>query len=151
MAETLQYITFFLDHEEYALELLKVKEIIAYRPLTRVPRLGEFIKGILNLRGVIIPVFDPRKKFDLPPRENGPQSVIIIVELAGRLMGLLVDAAHDVLDLTPEEIQAPPAFSTPIQSAYIKGIGTKESGLVILLDADRLLNDEEIEALDKTG
>jgi purine-binding chemotaxis protein CheW len=100
---------------------------------------------------VIIPVFDPRKKFDLPPRENGPQAVIIIVELAGRLMGLLVDAAHDVLDLTPEEIQAPPAFSTPVQSAYIKGIGTKESGLVILLDADRLLNDEEIEALDKTG
>jgi purine-binding chemotaxis protein CheW len=151
MTETIQYITFSLDQEEYALELLKVKEIIAYRPLTRVPNLGEFIRGVLNLRGVILPVFDPRKKFDLPPRESSPQAVILILEIAGRLMGLLVDAAHDVLDLAPEAIQPPPAFSTPIQRAFIKGIGTKESGLIIILDADRLLNEEEIEALDKTA
>lgn len=147
----IQYITFFLDQEEYALELLKIKEIIAFRPLTRVPRMGGFIKGILNLRGVILPVFDPRKKFDLPPRPYDPHTVILILELAGRLVGLIVDTASDVVDLTPEAIQPTPAFSTPIQSDYIQGIGSIEDRLVILLNADRLLNEQEIEALDKTG
>lgn len=151
MNQITQYITFFLDQEEYALELLKIKEIIAFRPLTRVPRMGGFVKGILNLRGVILPVFDPREKFDLPPRPDNIHSVILILELAGRLVGLMVDNASDVIDLTPEAIQPTPAFSTPIQSDYIQGIGSVEDRLVILLNADRLLNDQEIEALDKAG
>ena len=146
-----QYITFFLDQEEYALELLKIKEIIAFRPLTRVPGMGGFIKGILNLRGVILPVFDPREKFALPPRPYEAHTVILILELAGRLVGLIVDRASDVVDLAQESIQPPPAFSTPIQKDYIQGIGSVEDRLVILLNADRLLNEQEIEALDKTG
>lgn len=151
MGEIIQYITFFLDQEEYALELLKIKEIIAFRPLTRVPRMGGFIQGILNLRGVILPVFDPRKKFDLPPRPYDPHTMILILELAGRLVGLIVDTASDVVDLTPEAIQPTPDFSAPIQSDYIQGIGSVEDRLVILLNADRLLNEQEIEALDKAG
>jgi purine-binding chemotaxis protein CheW len=150
MAST-QYITFFLDQEEYALELLKIREIIAFRPLTRVPRMGGFIKGILNLRGVILPVFDPREKFGLPPRPYEGHTVILILELAGRLLGLIVDEASDVIDLAPEVIQPTPAFSTPIQSDYIQGIGSIEDRLVVLLNADCLLNEQEIEALDKTG
>ncbi|MFH0786315.1 MAG: chemotaxis protein CheW [Pseudomonadota bacterium] len=150
MAPT-QYITFFLDQEEYALELLKIKEIIAYHPLTRVPRMGGFIKGILNLRGVILPVFDPREKFGLPPRPYESHTVILILELAGRLLGLIVDEASDVIDLAPEVIQPTPDFSTSIQSEYIQGIGTIEDRLVVLLNADRLLNEQEIEALDKTS
>lgn len=148
MTEPVQYITFFLDQEEYALELLKIKEIIAFRPLTRVPRMGGFIKGILNLRGVILPIFDPREKFGLPSRIYDPHTVIMILELAGRLVGLIVDSASDVIDLAPEAIQPTPSFSTSIQSDYIQGIGSIEDRLVILLNADRLLNEQEIEALD---
>jgi purine-binding chemotaxis protein CheW len=151
MGKIIQYITFFLDQEEYALELMKIKEIIAFRPLTRVPRMGGFIKGILNLRGVILPVFDPREKFGLSPRPYDPHTMIMILELAGRLVGLIVDTASDVVDLLPEAIQPTPAFSTPIQSDYIQGIGSMEDRLVVLLNADRLLNAREIEALDKTG
>jgi purine-binding chemotaxis protein CheW len=147
---TTQYITFFLDQEEYALELLKIKEIIAFRPLTRVPGMGEFIKGILNLRGVILPVFDPREKFDLPARPYDNHTVIFIVELAGRLVGLIVDMASDVIDLDQQTIQPTPAFSTPVQSDYIQGIGSIENRLVILLNVDRLLDEQEIAALDKT-
>jgi len=150
MSDTIQYITFFLDQEEYALELLKIKEIIAFRHLTRVPRMGGFIKGILNLRGVILPVFDPREKFGLPSRAYDSHTVIFIMELAGRLVGLIVDMASDVIDLAPEAIQPTPAFSTPIQSDYIQGIGSIEDHLVILLNADRLLDEQEIAALDKT-
>ena len=147
---TIQYISFFLDQEEYALELLKIKEIIAFHPLTRVPRMGGFIKGILNLRGVILPVFDPREKFGLPARPYDAHTVIFIMELVGRLVGLIVDMASDVIDLDPQTIQPTPAFSTPVQSDYIQGIGSIEDRLVILLNADRLLDEQEIAALDKT-
>jgi purine-binding chemotaxis protein CheW len=150
MSDTIQYITFFLDQEEYALELLKIKEIIAFRPLTRVPRMGGFIKGILNLRGVILPVFDPREKFGLPSRAYNSHTVIFIMELAGRLVGLIVDMASDVIDLPKDDIQSTPAFSTPIQSDYIQGIGSIEDRLVVLLNAERLLDEQEIAALDKT-
>jgi purine-binding chemotaxis protein CheW len=150
MSEKVQYITFLLDREEYALELLKVKEIIAYRSLTRVPRMGGFIKGILNLRGVIIPVFDPREKFGLSARDYDAHTVIFILELAGRLFGLIVDAASDVIELETKDVQPTPAFSTPIQSDYIQGIGSVEDRLVILLNADCLLNDQEMAALDKS-
>ncbi|MFA4915878.1 MAG: chemotaxis protein CheW [Syntrophales bacterium] len=151
MADSIQYITFFLDQEEYALELLKVKEIIANRPLTRVPGMGGFIKGILNLRGVILPVFDPREKFDLPSRAYDSRTVILILELAGRLVGIVVDMASDVVDISPEAIQPTPAFSTPIETEYIHGITSIEDRLVIILNADRLLNEQDIDALDKTG
>lgn len=148
MSEKVQYITFFLDQEEYALELLKIREIIAYRPLTRVPGLGGFVQGILNLRGVVIPVFDPREKFGLPRRDYDPHSVIFILELAGRLMGLVVDSACDVIDLDPKDIQPTPAFSTPIERSYIQGIGSADGRMIVLLDADRLLNEQELAALD---
>lgn len=148
MPDKVQYITFLLDQEEYALELLKIREIIAFRPLTRVPGLGGFIKGILNLRGVIVPVFDPREKFGLPRRDYDPHTVIFILELMGRLMGLVVDSACDVIELHPQDIQPTPAFSTPIAREYIRGIGSVDERMVVLLDADGLLNDQELAALD---
>ncbi len=149
MAEKVQYITFFLDQEEYALELLKVKEIIPFRPLTRVPLLGGFIQGILNLRGVILPVFDPRNKFGLPPRTYDPHTVIFILELAGRLFGLIVDAASDVIEVAPEDIQPTPAFSSLIRGEYLQGVCSWDDRLIILLNAERLLSEQEMAALDQ--
>jgi purine-binding chemotaxis protein CheW len=151
MPEGISYITFFLDQEEYAIELSQVKEVIAYRPLTWVPKMGEFIKGLLNLRGIILPVFDLRIKFDLPPKVYDSHTVILVLELAGRLMGVIVDTASDVIELSLESIQPTPQFSTPVKTDYIKGIGTREDRMIILLEAERLLSEQEIEALDQAG
>ncbi len=143
-----QYITFFLDDEEYGIEILKIKEIIGYRRFTRIPGFGDVVKGMINLRGIIFPVFDLRLKFGLPSKEFTKYSVIFVVEIAGRIMGIIVDVTSDVISLDPKEIMPPPRLSPSIRTEYIKAVAQNGDRLIILLDLERILSEKELEELD---
>ena len=148
MSETQQYVIFSINDQTYGIEILKIKEVIGYRKITPLPNMRGFIKGIINLRGVVLPVFDLRKKFNLPETTYSLFHTIIVMEISGRVMGVIVDEISDVVKLLPEEVQA--TFNLPpgIKTEYMKGIGKKESELMVLLDIDRLLSPEELEILD---
>jgi purine-binding chemotaxis protein CheW len=109
-----------------------------------------FIKGIINLRGIVMPVFDLREKFNLSETTYTPFHIIVVMEISGRVMGVIVDEISDVVELSPEEVQAPSNLPPDVQAEYIKGIGKKEYELIVLLDVDRLLSPEELEILDAT-
>jgi len=148
MSEIQQHVIFSINEQIYAIEILKIKEVLSYRKITPLPNVRGFIKGIINLRGIILPVFDLREKFNLPEATYTPFHIIVVMEISGRVMGVIVDEISDVVELLPEEVQAPSNLPPNIKVEYIKGIGKKEYELVILLDVDRLLSPEELEILD---
>ena len=148
MSEIEQYVIFSLDEQIYGIEILKIKEVVSYRKTTPLPNMRGFIKGIINLRGVILPVFDLREKFGLPEKTYTFFHSIIVMEILGRVMGVIVDEISDVVELFPEQVQATANLPPGVQAEYIKGIGKKEHGLIILLNVDRLLSAEELESLD---
>ncbi len=150
MSEIEQYVIFLLNEQIYGIEILKLKEVVSYRKATPLPNMRGFIKGIINLRGVILPVFDLREKFNLPETTYTPFHSIMVMEISGRVMGVIVDEISDVVELFPEEVQATSNLPPGVQAEYIKGIGKKEYELIILLDVDRLLSPEELEILDAT-
>ena len=150
MSEIEQYVIFSLNEHVYGIEILKIKEVVSYRKITPLPNVTGFTKGIINLRGVVMPVFDLREKFNLSEATYTPFHIIIVMEISGRIMGVIVDEISDVVELLPEEVQAPSNLPADVQAEYIKGIGKKEYELVILLDVDRLLSPEELEILDAT-
>jgi len=122
--------------------------VVSYRKITPLPNMRGFIKGIINLRGVILPVFDLRQKFHLSETTYTVFHSIIVMEILGRVMGVIVDEISDVVELYPEEVQPTANLPPGVQTEYIKGIGKKEHDLIILLDVDRLLRPEELEILD---
>ena len=148
MPEIQQYVIFSLSEQIYGIEILKIREVVSYRKITPLPNMKEFIKGIINLRGVILPVFDLREKFHLPETAYTPFHSIVVMEISGRVMGVIVDEISDVLEILPEEVQATANLPPGVQPEYIKGIGKKERELIVLLDMDRLLSPEELEILD---
>lgn len=148
MAEETQYLTFTLGEEEYGIEILKVREIIGYQRLTRIPYVSGFIKGVINLRGTIIPVFDLRIKFNLEHKAYDKFTAVIVLEISGRVMGGIVDAVSDITSLASEEVQPTPSFPTAIRTEFITGIGKKDDSLIILLNMDRIFSMEELEDLD---
>ena len=150
MSEMQQYVIFSINNQVYGVEILKIKEVVSYREITPLPNMKEFIKGIINLRGVILPVFDLRDKFKLPKTDFTPFHAIIVMEISGRMMGVIVDEISDVVELLPEEVQAASSLPPGVQAEYIQGIGKKDDGLIVLLDVDRLLSPEELEILDAT-
>ena len=150
MSEIQQYVVFLLNDQIYGIEVPMIKEVVSYRKITPLPNMVGFIKGIINLRGVVLPVFDLRDKFNLPETTYTPFHIIIVMEISGRAMGVIVDEISDVVELTPDEIQDPSNLPPDIQAEYIKGIGKKEHELIVLLDIDRLLSAEELEILDAT-
>jgi purine-binding chemotaxis protein CheW len=150
MSEIQQYVIFSLDEQVYGIEILKLKEVVSYRKITPLPNMRGFIKGIINLRGVILPVFDLREKFRLAETTYTPFHSIIVMEILGRVMGVIVDEISDVVELFPEEVQATANLPPGVQTEYIKGIGKKEDSLIVLLDVDKLLSSEELEILDST-
>ena len=145
-----QYVIFSLDEEMYGIEILKIKEVVSYRKITPIPNTKGFVKGIINLRGVIVPVFDLREKFNLPKTTYSRFHIIIVMEISGRVMGVIVDDISDVVELFAEEVQATSNLPPGIKAEYIKAIGKKDHDLSILLDVDRLMNPEELEILDAT-
>lgn len=150
MSETQQYIVFLLNEQVYGVEILKIKEVVSYQKITPLPNMQGFIKGIINLRGVILPVFDLREKFRLPETTYTPFHAIVVMEILGRIMGVIVDEISDVVDLFPEEVQSASSLPPGVQVEYMKGIGKKDRELIVLLDVDRLLSPEELEILDAT-
>ncbi len=153
--KTGKYLTFTLNEEEYGIGILKVKEIIGMMPITSVPRTPEFVKGVINLRGKVIPVMDLRLKFNMGEIPYTDRTCIIVVEIDSQdstvLIGIVVDAVSEVLNIVEDEIEAAPTFGSNLDIDYILGMAKMEGGVKILLDIDRVLSAQEIKALDKTA
>ncbi len=145
--EVLQLVTFRLGQEEFSLDILKVQEIIRHMELTRVPRTPDFVEGVINLRGRVIPVLDLRKRFGLPDVEDTSATRIIVVEVDGVTVGFKVDGVSEVLRINADTVEPPPALVTNIESDYIKGVGKLDNRLLILLDVAKILSRSEKDAL----
>lgn len=139
-----KFLSFFLKQEEYGIEILKVQEIIGVLPITRVPRTPEFVKGVINLRGKIIPVTDLRSKFNMEEREETSETCIIVVQTNGLEIGVIVDKVSEVLDISDQEIEDVPSFGTDVSTDYLLGIGNTNGRVRLLLDIDRILTPQEI-------
>jgi purine-binding chemotaxis protein CheW len=138
-AEGRQYLTFRLGDEEYGVEILKVQEIKGYSAITPIPNTPSYIKGVMNLRGTIVPVVDLRAKFGMSETEYTPFTVIIVVTVGAKVMGLIVDAVSDVLNIPREDVQPTPDFGAHVDSGYLDGMAKAGDKLVVLLDIDRVL------------
>jgi len=150
-----KYLTFTLAKEEYGIGILKVKEIIGMMPITTVPRTPGFVKGVINLRGKVIPVVDLRLKFDMDEMEYTERTCIIVVEIAGAsepvLIGIVVDAVSEVLNVKGADIEDTPTFGAKLDTEYIRGMAKMNGGVKILLDIDKVLIAEEVTFLDKVA
>jgi purine-binding chemotaxis protein CheW len=148
-----KYLTFFLEDEEYGIGIIKVKEIIGIMPVTTIPRTPEYVKGVINLRGKVIPIVDLRIRFGMPSREYNQKTCIIVVEIdsgAGIvLIGIVVDAVSEVLNIKEKDIEDTPEFGTQLNTDYILGMAKMEGGVKILLNIDRALSQEEVAQLNK--
>ena len=142
-----KYLTFTLGEEEYGLEILKVREIIGLMEITRVPRMPDFVRGVINLRGKIIPVIDLRRKFGMQTTGDTRETCIIVVDLEGTNMGVVVDRVSEVLDISPAEVEETPEFGTAVDTAFIMGMGKAGDRVVMLLDIGKVLTGEEMRAI----
>lgn len=150
-----QYLTFLMDGEEYGLDILCVQEIKGWDSVAAIPNTPGYIRGVFNLRGVIVPIVDLRERFGLETLEYGQTTVVIILKVQDekrtRTMGMVVDAVSDVYSLEPDQIKPPPEFGSAIDTRFVKGLATVDQKLVILLDMDLLLNSGELAILDSIG
>jgi purine-binding chemotaxis protein CheW len=150
-----KYLTFSMANEEYGIGILKIKEIIGMMTITPVPQTPAFVKGVINLRGKVIPVVDLRLKFGMEEIEYTERTCIIVVEIAGQTgnvqIGIVVDAVSEVLNIKGEDIEDTPTFGTKLNIEYILGMAKMEGGVKILLDIDRVLSGEEISLLEKAA
>ncbi|WP_334109540.1 chemotaxis protein CheW [Thermodesulfitimonas autotrophica] len=144
-----QIVVFKLAEQTYGVDIGAVAEIIRMESITRVPRAPEFVEGVINLRGRIIPVIDLRKRFGLPEGEQTRQSRIIIVEIGGMTIGMIVDAVLEVLRIAAETIEPPPAVVDGVDVAYLRGIALWEERMIILLNLQKILYEKEREALEE--
>jgi len=133
-----QFVTFTLGSEEYGVEVMKVKEILGYQGITEVPNMPAFVQGVINLRGLVVPVIDVRLKLGMEKRNYDGYSVVFVLEIDDGTIGIIVDAVSDVISLTAEEMQATPDFTSNINTKIISGMGRKNDKLIILLDIDNL-------------
>ncbi|QTA87270.1 chemotaxis protein CheW [Desulfonema magnum] len=149
-----KYLTFTLADEEYGIGILKIKEIIGMMPVTAVPQTPDFVKGVINLRGKVIPVMDLRLRFGMDAIDYTDRTCIIVVEIAGEtgkvMIGIVVDTVSEVLNIKAEQIEDTPAFGTQVDTNYILGMAKMEGGVKILLDIDKVLKSEEVILLEKT-
>jgi purine-binding chemotaxis protein CheW len=145
---TNQFVTFQLGTETYGISILKLNEIIAYQSCTTIPNVPSFIKGVLNLRGIVVPVIDLRERFNMELKDYDQFTVIMILDVSGRIIGLVVDAVSDVLTLNSDDIKPRPHFSTGISTEFISGMGIKDKKFIILLNVDKLLSDNELNMVD---
>ncbi len=143
-----EYLTFVLGQEEYGLEILKVQEIRGYDTVTQIANTPEFIKGVINLRGKIVPIVDLRIKFKLGKVEYNEFTVVIILNLGGRVVGIVVDGVSDVMALQDEQIKEVPTLVTSIDTKYIMGLATVEEQMLILVDIEQLMTSPEMELVD---
>jgi len=150
-----KYLTFKLAHEEYGIEILKVKEIIGVMSITRVPRTPDFIRGVINLRGKVIPVMELRVKFEMESVDDTDETCIIVVDVAlenrSVIMGVLVDSVSEVLNVAEEEIEDAPSFGENVNTDFILGMGKTKGRVIILLNIDKVLEAEELKEVSKAA
>lgn len=143
-----KYMTFRLDVEEYGIEILKVQEIIQLQTITRIPRVAEYVRGVINLRGNVIPVIELRKKFELPICEDTMETCIIVVQVETQdkplTIGIIIDAVKEVIDIPESAIEPPPLLGSSVDTNFIVGMGKIGKGVKILLDIDGVLTTEEV-------
>ncbi len=147
-----QYLTFTLGGEDYGVDILRVQEIRGWNEVRAIPNTPDYVKGVLNLRGTIVPIIDMRTRFKLEQIEYTPVTVIIVLAVEGsngrRVMGIVVDGVSDVLDVVPERIKEVPDFGTKINTRFIGGMVMEGERMVILLDSDKLLDPDELALLE---
>jgi len=150
-----KYLTFTLADEEYGISILKIREIIGMMPITSVPQTPEFVKGVINLRGKVIPVTDLRLKFEMSSEDYTDRTCIIVVEIRSKagtiIIGVVVDSVSEVLNIKGDDIEDTPIFGTRLDTQYILGMAKTEGGVKILLDIDLVLSAEEVADLEKAA
>ena len=139
-----EYLTFRLDQEEYGIDILKVQEIRGYEPPTRIAHAPEFIKGVVNLRGTIVPIVDMRLKFNCSKADYNSFTVVIILNLRNRVVGIVVDSVSDVMELAPDAIRAAPDIESAIDNGCILGLGSVGERMLILLDIEKLMSNVDM-------
>lgn len=144
-----EYLTFTLGSEEYAIDILKVQEIRGYEPPTLIANAPVFIKGVINLRGTIVPIIDLRIKFGLGDIEYTPFTVVVILNIARRVVGVVVDSVSDVISLTPGQIRPAPDFSGTFDTKYILGLVSLEQRMLIVTDIERLMTSADMELIEQ--
>jgi len=147
-----QYLTFMLAGEEYGVDILRVQEIKGWGKVTPIPNTPDYVRGVMNLRGTIVPIIDLRKRFSLESIEYGPTTVVIVLRIESegrdRIMGIVVDAVSDVYAVPNEELRESPDFGGDVNVDIVKGLATVDEKMVIMLNIDKLLNSEELAMVD---
>ena len=144
-----EVLSFRLGGEEYAISILKVQEIRGYDAVTRIASAPDYLKGVVNLRGIIVPIVDMRIKFQLGEPTYDQFTVVIILNIGGRVMGMVVDSVSDVITLSPEQIKPAPEMGTAFNSDYLTGLGTLDERMLILVDIDKLMSSEDMGLIEK--
>ncbi|MFO7766734.1 MAG: chemotaxis protein CheW, partial [Pelovirga sp.] len=146
-----QYLTFKLDQEIFALSIAKVREVLDFTEITKVPKTPDFMRGVINVRGGVVPVMDLRVKFGMEPTPQTVNTCIIIVEIIiegeKTILGALADQVEEVLDLDPDQIEPAPRVGTGLRTEFIKGMGKRDDQFIIILDIDRVFSSEELAAV----
>ncbi|MDL2210702.1 chemotaxis protein CheW [Desulfovibrio sp. OttesenSCG-928-O18] len=145
--ELLQLVTFSIGEEEFGVDILKVQEIIRTMEITKVPRAQDFVEGVINLRGKVIPIIDLRRRFGFTSKEHDKHTRIIVIEINNMIVGFVVDSVSEVLRIPAATVEPPPPVVAGVESEYISGVGKLQDRLLILLDLDKLLSSEDMEAL----
>jgi purine-binding chemotaxis protein CheW len=148
---TQEYLTFTLGPEEYAIDILKVQEIRGYEQPTSIANAPAFIKGVINLRGIIVPIVDLRIKFGVGKAEYTPFTVVIILSISGRVVGIVVDGVSDVTGLRSDQIRPAPEFAATVNTRYINGLGTLGERMLIVVDIERLMLSGEMALVDEAA
>ncbi len=150
--DTDQYLTFILADEEYGVDILRVQEIKGWDSVTPIPNTPDYIKGVINLRGTIVPIVDLRERFNLKNIEYGPMTVVIVLKVVSedkeRIMGIVVDAVSDVYNVSEEEMKPAPDFGNVVNIEFVKGLATVNEEMVIILNIDHLLTTDELDITD---
>lgn len=150
ITETSQYLTFKLDKEIYALDITQVREVLDFSEITKVPRMSDFMRGVINLRGGVVPVVDLRLKFGMSKTEKTVDTCIIIIDLSiegeTTLLGVLADSVQEVMTMEPDQISPPPKIGTRLDTEFIKGMGEKNDEFIIIIDIDKVFSLEEMSA-----
>ena len=145
--ELLQLVTFSISDEEFGVDILKVQEIIRTMEISKVPRAPDFVEGVINLRGKVIPIIDLRRRFGLAHKLHDKNTRIIVIEMTDVIVGFVVDAVSEVLRIPTSTVEPPPPVVAGMDSEYISGVGKLENSLLILLDLDKLLSSDDMAAL----
>ncbi len=150
-----QYLTFILAGEEYAIDILRVQEIKGWDKVTTLPRTPDYLQGVINLRGTIVPIIDLRKRFNMPTIVYGPTTVVIVLKVLGeehdRIMGIIVDGVSDVHNLKHESIKPAPEIKGSIDSRFVSGLTTIDNKMVVVMDIDTLLNSSDLSVEDNVA